>query len=539
MDLNELIDRVIDGRYRIDGLIAFGGMGAVFRANHLALGYDVALKVLHPQLAEDEATCKRFEREAYSASLLNHPNCIKVHDYGSTVDGVTYMAMELLEGAELRTLLDEPMTPTHAVERMIQILEGLEHAHEQGVIHRDLKPANIYITHDSRGREVLKIVDFGIAKVLTDRKPQERLTLTGMVYGTPHYMSPEQCTGGQADARSDLYAAGLIFYRMIAGRAPFQAEDGATLMRMQVLSPPDPLPPETPRVLAHVVERLLRKDPGDRYSSAREVIGRLEGMRPLLAGIAAARPGPPPPGASLVAAMPSPTQSSDDGDTARMGAGSWQEAAATAGRGGARAAPARRQASVIPWIGMAVALALAGGATGLLLWQRADYEDRLADLQSRVQELEPPIAAAEPSDPVAAAPEIEIAAATALAPMPAPPALPSTVSLAIRTNVEAAILDAADMGAYGRTNQAEAVQVERSDQPLALILRAPGYRDRPLELVPDQDRQLDVDLAREGRKGKSRAGKARDKPAAAPTPKPKWKAAKSIDDAKPVDPWGG
>lgn len=548
-DLNELVNRVVDGRYRVDGMLAFGGMGAVFRANHMALGYDVALKVLHPQLSEDQATCKRFEREAYSASLLNHPNCVKVHDYGSTLDGITYMAMELLEGGELKSILGQPMPPLVAVERMLQILEALAHAHENGVIHRDLKPANVYVTRDSRGYEILKLVDFGIAKVLTDRKVQEKLTQTGIVYGTPHYMSPEQCTGGEADARSDLYAAGLIFYRMLAGRPPFRAEDGGTLMRMQVMSPPDPLPGETPRVLAHVVERLLEKDPAKRYANAREVIDRLERMRPLLHNVPAAAVGPVPAAASLVAPQPVPAQpSKKEGDTAPLGAGSWQQAAGSSMSNPSASMSSSSGPSLLPWFLAAAGLGLGLAAIGLMVWQRMDYQSDLAELQARVDQIDNP-AATVPVEPETEPAEVEAEAAPVV--VAAAPVDPSAadaervppVKVLIRTNVPAQILDAADFGSYGSTNGAEGVEMERSGEPVALILRAEGHADHEIAVVPDDDKSIDVELVPAPRGKKARRGVARKTEAGAPEPdvqKPTSgsKKPKSIDESKLVDPWG-
>jgi serine/threonine protein kinase len=555
-ELQDLVNRVIDGRYRIDGMIAFGGMGAVFRANHLALGYDVALKVLHPQLAKDTGTVKRFEREAYSASQLNHPNCVKVMDYGSTLDGITYMAMELLHGVELKSLLGAPMAPPLALERMLQILEGLAHAHDNGIVHRDLKPANIYVTQDSRGAEILKLVDFGIAKVLTDqgKDRQEKLTQTGIVFGTPHYMSPEQCTGNEADARSDLYAAGLNFYRMLAGRSPFIADDGATLMRKQVLEPPDPLPGETPRVMAHIVERMLEKDPAKRYANAREIIDRLERMRPLMHGIGPARLGPPPPTASVVAAQPvgppatsMSASSSGVTDTAKLGAGAWQDAQMSVAEGRRpRHAGQSGNRSILPWFLFAGAVGVAAAAVGLMLWQRFTYEDQLAAVQERLDQFEPPAAEqAAPAPAEAKSEETEVASAAVgavPAPVPTPVLVPDgapTVTLNVQSNVVAHILDASDLGAYGTT--ADGIQLEKSEDPLALILRADGYEDHSFEVVPEDDLAVAVNLKRL-KKGAKRGKKGRGAPAQPSeddTAKKKSKPKGSIDDQKLVDPWSG
>jgi serine/threonine protein kinase len=285
-DLQALIGSVIHDRYRVDKLLGAGGMGAVFKAHHIGLRRDVAIKVLRPELGRDATTGKRFDREAHSVSRLDHPNCVRVTDFGTTEGGVKYLVMELLEGAELQASLGQPIAPARAVETIIQILEGLEHAHHVAIVHRDLKPENVFVTRDYRGRELVKLVDFGIAKLIDDEGARDQLTRAGTVFGTPRYMSPEQASGGKLDERTDLYAAGLILYEMLTGRPPFVSDDAATLLRMHILAPPPELPPSVPAPLAAVVGKLLEKSRNDRYASAREVIGALEPLRPSLAAVA-------------------------------------------------------------------------------------------------------------------------------------------------------------------------------------------------------------------------------------------------------------
>jgi eukaryotic-like serine/threonine-protein kinase len=281
-DLQALIGSVIHERYRVDALLGQGGMGAVFRGHHLGLARDVAIKVLRPELGRTDAAAKRFDREAHSVSRLDHPNCVRVTDFGTTEGGIKYLVMELLAGAELEASLGQPWPPVQAIDTIVQILEGLEHAHHVGVVHRDLKPENVFVTRDYRGRELVKLVDFGIAKLIDDDGTKEQLTRAGMVFGTPRYMSPEQATGGKLDERTDLYAVGLILYQMLAGRPPFVADEAAILLRMQILAPPPELPPSVPPSLAAVVGKLLEKSRNDRYSSAREVIDALTRLRPQL-----------------------------------------------------------------------------------------------------------------------------------------------------------------------------------------------------------------------------------------------------------------
>jgi tRNA A-37 threonylcarbamoyl transferase component Bud32 len=285
-DLQGLIGGTIADRYRIDELIGVGGMAAVFRGHHMGLKRDVAIKVLHPELTRDTQISQRFDREAHSSSRLDHPNCLQVTDYGSTDEGMKFMVMQLLEGKELTTLLGQPLAPVRAVELVLQIVRGLEHAHEHGVIHRDLKPENVLLTRDHEDREVLKLVDFGIAKIVTGDGSQEAVTRVGLVFGTPQYMSPEQATGMETDARTDLYSAGVILYQMLAGQPPFVSEDPVALLRLQVSSDPPELPPSVPNELSNITGRMLAKQRDERFSSAREVRLALEAVLAKFSGVA-------------------------------------------------------------------------------------------------------------------------------------------------------------------------------------------------------------------------------------------------------------
>jgi serine/threonine protein kinase len=281
-DLAGLVGSVLAGIYRLDALIGEGGMGAVYRGRHVMLRRDVAIKVLHPDFSRDPELVKRFDREAQSAARLNHPNCIQVTEFGSTDDGMKYLVMQLLEGTELQNILDGPTSPERAVDLILQILRGLEHAHGQGVVHRDLKPQNIFVTRDHEGREVLKLVDFGIAKIIGGDGALEQMTRAGMVFGTPQYMSPEQALGLEIDARADLYAAGVLLYQIVTGRLPFNSDDPVALIRMQVSTEPPPLPPSVPQELAAIIFRLLAKQKEQRYPDARTVRIALERYRESL-----------------------------------------------------------------------------------------------------------------------------------------------------------------------------------------------------------------------------------------------------------------
>jgi len=219
-DPSKLLGRVLDDRYRIVDLLGSGAMGSVFRAQHVRLPRELAIKVLHPELAEPKLL-QRFEREARLAGKLGHPNVVSVLDVGE-LDGLAYMVMDLAPGRRLGALFHgKPFTPARAMRILRQLCDGLDHAHERGLVHRDLKPDNIMI--EAHGHEELaRIVDFGIAILRDGAGAEGRVTTRGIVLGTPHYMAPELATGRPFDHRVDLFALGVIAYEMLTGVMPFE-----------------------------------------------------------------------------------------------------------------------------------------------------------------------------------------------------------------------------------------------------------------------------------------------------------------------------
>src|SRR5512140_834307 len=216
-------------------------MGAVFRAHHVHLRKDFAVKVLRPDLSGSPDLVERFRREAEIASALDHDNIVKVSDFGRSAEGYLFLVMELLTGESLfeRLRREGFMSPDEAVPILWQICSALEVAHARGVVHRDLKPENVFLARTPSGREVTKILDFGIAKIADPASGTA--TQAGMVVGTPGYLAPEQALGGAVDARADLYAVGLIAWRILAGRHPFKADDARGLLMMQATKPVPPL----------------------------------------------------------------------------------------------------------------------------------------------------------------------------------------------------------------------------------------------------------------------------------------------------------
>ena len=274
------------GPYEILAPIGAGGMGEVYRAKDPRLGREVAIKVLPATFAQDADRLKRFEQEARSASALNHPNIVTIHEIGS-LDGTLYMAMELIDGTSLREMLASgPLPVKRILDVGVQIAEGLSEAHGAGIVHRDLKPENVMVTKDG----YVKILDFGLAKLFV--APQDgasgvataihQETTPGTVMGTVGYMSPEQASGKPVDFRSDQFALGSILYEMATGQRAFQKGTGAQTLAAIIQDDPEPVAqvnPKTPAPLRWIVERCLSKDSDERYASTRDLARDLKSVR--------------------------------------------------------------------------------------------------------------------------------------------------------------------------------------------------------------------------------------------------------------------
>ena len=279
-DSDSLVGRVLADRYHILKRIGEGGMGRVYLGEHVKMNRQCALKVMSPALVNDAESAARFAREASSAARIIHPNVAAVFDYGES-EGLIYLVMEYVDGQPLSRILarEAPLAVDRALDLARQIADGLGAAHELGIIHRDLKPDNILVTRTRTGREVAKVVDFGIAKAVQDTTG-ESLTRTGLVIGTPEFMSPEQLLGDPIDARSDLYALGCILHLMLTATPPFAATTREQMIKRRLTEDAphvQQLDPGLPDSVDRIVERLLARTPGDRYGSAAEVRDALAG----------------------------------------------------------------------------------------------------------------------------------------------------------------------------------------------------------------------------------------------------------------------
>ena len=293
------LGRVIDGRYRIEGVLGAGGVGVVYRAEHTGLRQPVALKVLRHGYEDRGLLRRRFEREATVLSQLRHPNIVGLTDYGIS-DGVPYLVMELLAGRTLADLLDDdgPPEPEVAIEIVRSIARGLAFAHARGVLHRDLKPANVFLQALPDDPHHVKLLDFGLAKILADEDDlagEPTLTKAGTIVGTPAYMAPEQGAGQRVDARADVYSVGVLLFELLTGYPPFVSERRAELLRLHMIAPvPDPCALR-PRLAASeeilgLLHKALAKDPGDRFQDASELLAALDALPPVPATLDAADP---------------------------------------------------------------------------------------------------------------------------------------------------------------------------------------------------------------------------------------------------------
>ncbi|MBI4533628.1 MAG: serine/threonine protein kinase, partial [Candidatus Melainabacteria bacterium] len=275
LNQDQLIGTKLADRYLILSVIGHGGMGVVYKAKHELMDRVVAIKMLQSQLISDSLSVKRFQQEARAASKLKHPNVITLFDFGVSPTGQPYLVMDYLKGISLSEVIkrDGHVGVDRCLKIFMQACSALEHAHEQGVIHRDLKPGNIMLVEEGDEKDFVKVVDFGVAKLLwgSDEEGQ-RLTQTGEVCGSPVYMSPEQCQGLRLDARSDIYSMGVVLYETLTGKLPLLGKTMVDTMSRHISEMPPPFSEVRPDLyiperLESVVFKSLQKDPSDRHQT--------------------------------------------------------------------------------------------------------------------------------------------------------------------------------------------------------------------------------------------------------------------------------
>ncbi|MFW5921277.1 MAG: protein kinase domain-containing protein, partial [Polyangiales bacterium] len=270
-----LIGRIISDRYKIESLLGRGGMGVVYKAEHVHIGKLMAVKLLHGEMSRDKDTLKRFRREAEAASKLSHPNSVQIFDFGRS-EGLMYLVMEYVEGPDLGQVLqkDGPMSFARAARICAQVCASVGEAHGQGIVHRDLKPENVMIQQSSGQPDFVKVLDFGLAKLREEGKAHITVTRQGHIVGTPYYMSPEQIRGDEVDARGDVYAIGAMLYKCVTGAPPFSAPTPMGVLTKHLteeLEPPSRHARELPAEADAIVSQAMAKEAGDRYADAEEL----------------------------------------------------------------------------------------------------------------------------------------------------------------------------------------------------------------------------------------------------------------------------
>ncbi len=283
-----LVGTTVAGRYKVIKLLGEGGMGQVYLAEHSAIEKRIALKVLRAEYAHKGEIVTRFQQEAISASRIKHPNVLDVFDFGQLENGCFYLAMEFLEGNDLADELQRSrvLPPARALPIAMQICRALAAAHSKGVVHRDMKPENVFLQRTGDGEEIVKIVDFGIAQLKPSNEEaaaqstHRRLTRTGMIFGTPEYMAPEQASGKHADLRCDIYAVGIILFELFTGAVPFTGETFLGVLSKHLSDVPPTMRAVYPDLqisneLEAVVQRALAKDPTHRYQTMNELAAAL------------------------------------------------------------------------------------------------------------------------------------------------------------------------------------------------------------------------------------------------------------------------
>lgn len=492
----DLTGSVLLGRYQILRPLGVGGMGTVYLCEHTTILKKFAVKVLSAELSQRPDHVDRFLREARASSMISHTNVVEITDFGQTPGGAPFFVMEYLQGEDLSdTLAREGKLPwRRAKQMMLQICAALQAAHDQGIVHRDMKPGNVLRVEQPGNQDFVKVLDFGIAKVTSSEIEDKNLTQSGTVIGTPEYMSPEQGWGNPVDHRGDIYATGVILFELLAGKVPFSGNSLMEILNRHMYEVPDVDAAGIPEDVGRIILKAMQKDRELRFQSMQEFINALEAIGT---------------GAATVQVVDEEIQTPwGQQVTARFSAVKDEE-------------PPKKKSAMPLLIGLG---SLAVGAAVAFVMMSG------GDPQPAQQPAAPP-----PTEAPAKATE-KPAETPVEKPVEKPETIkqlaPDTEKVRFRITtpgVDAKILDARDEGIYGMTNDAKGVEVEKSNDPLKLILRADGYEDLEFEIVPNSDKQFERPLVKETTKstkkrkkkhvGTTKPDTTTDKPAEQPKKK--------------------
>jgi serine/threonine protein kinase len=535
--LGALVGEVV-GNYRIGDLVGTGGMGAVYRAEHVLLGKTVAVKVLLPERSASQEIIDRFFNEAKAASLIKDPGIVDIFDYGRLPDGNAYIVMELLEGETLgdRLKREKVLSPSYAVSIMRHVAGPLAAAHAHQIIHRDLKPDNVFLIKDPampRG-ERAKLLDFGIAKLNSSSQPSELVkTETGRLMGTPYYMSPEQCRGaGKVDHRTDIYSLGCVLFQMLTGRPPFVLEGAGEILAAHIHIPaPSPRvhEPSIPTALERVILRMLEKAPDRRYQTMAHVVDALNEVVPRFAGEETPEPSLAESDRFRPRSQNRPFTPPLVTEATTLNSTSGELSSSSTFR---QQATGRRW---VPWLIAGLLAVAAGIALAMAIVRVSSEEDEVAQAPAIEEEApEPAGAAALPEAVADAAPSGPIVRELS------PPA-DDTVELVILSTPDGAMVyREADGVRLGKTPLP--VRVRRGQGEAAFIVRRNGYHSERVAVPVDQNQEVRVALRGKGERPApdpsptitTTPTETKAAPNAAPAPE---KRKRGKDDA--LDPFGG
>ena len=522
---------MLDDRYRIDELLSVGGMGAVYAGTHVLLHKRVAIKVLRSELPHAHLMVDRFHREAIAASAIGHENIVEVTDMGLLPSGIAYLVMELLEGHSLRDVMrtEAPMAIDRACRICCEILLGVGAAHQAGIVHRDLKPDNVFVARKGK-REIIKILDFGVSLLKRPNVPDTRLTSTGVIVGTPRYMSPEQAKGEQnLSGAVDVYAAGVVLYEMLTGQLPYFGENYNVIVH-EIMGgkwmPLETRRPDVPREVSAVVRRAMSLAPADRFETPDDMAAALEPFAgPPQSGMStASRSVPLGPAVKVSAALAATEMATVQGRVKKQSAvindptpdPAWADqsrpgAAARSDSIDAFVPPRRRVGAVF-----AVLFVLAAGGGAFFLWWRGRDKE--------------PTAAAGRVDQPAAVPARRADAAAAQ-----PAVLADAAPIKDEVTIDFMVIPStATIFVDGEPIEGKQHRFQRGETPVPVRIQADGYLDRNIDnLVPDRDKALQIELVPKG-------GRPEKLEPTEGKPKPKPRRSYEDDDpnAPPGDPSG-
>ncbi len=508
-------------RYRLLKKLGEGGMGTVYLAEHVTIKKRCAIKLLNPEFAHKHDLVERFLQEARAASMIAHENVVEITDFGAAPNGSVFFVMEMLIGEDLAETIkrEAPLPWSRVAPIAMQICRALAAAHNKGIVHRDMKPENCFRVERHGNADFIKVLDFGIAKV-TSEDPDGaggRLTSTGMIFGTPTYMSPEQAQGQRVDHRSDIYALGVILYELLTGKVPFSADNFMGILTKHMFDEPVAPSVAAPHAdisleVEAIVLKCLQKDRAFRFQSMEELSTAI-----LTVGTGARPVTVTPEARTRPISEGRPTAFLTHGDASPRARAAGEVTLADPQR-----SPGQRRGLMVA---LAAGIAVVAGSVVTLL--ALSQEDPPAAVAGPVAVVapptQPPVGSARPD--------------AALAPTPDPPPVPPAAEprIYVISNVAAAVIDASDGSTIGSSGEAGFL-LPRAGGPRHVILRANGYEDLSLDLEPTPERRFDAELKPKKPSIAVKSGKPKPGETKSPKPDDPTPATPKLGDPKPGDP---